>query len=416
MTVVVVSVVTFGVPLGVVVGRLIESQALAGLQRDATRAVGRVPDNTVQAGAVEAPTGPGGTVLGVYAPQGIRVAGQGPATSELAALVGDGREHDGADLSVVVPILSDTTVAGSIRAAVPLRSLHAAVYRAWAMIAALAVVVIAMAVLLAHRAARRISVPFEHLTTAARALGDGRYDVRLPHWGIAEADAAGDAVLTSARQVEDLVQHEREFMNDASHQLRTPLSAIMLSLAQEPPDVQAALECTAHLQTTIDDLLSMRRHSDTGSCDASLVAADAVKRWSGHDRKITLRSDGSQDVHISESGLRQSLDVLLDNACRHGGGDIVVTVESYGRLVVVEVADQGQGFAPRAVEGTGLGLAARVVERAGGSLLVRRRAPRPRVALVVPGDLREHPHLAVGSSSTTGGRGATAGQQSISNR
>jgi hypothetical protein len=53
--------------------------------------------------------------------------------------------------------------------------------------------------------------------------------------------------------------------------------------------------------------------------------------------------------------------------------------------VIVEVADQGGGFATGAVPGTGLNLVTGIAERAGGSLLIRRRAPQARVALLLPG-------------------------------
>src|SRR5258705_2957623 len=98
----------FGIPLGVALDRLITSQAVAGLQRDATRGVAGVPDNTLEAGTVvQIPRGTGDTRVGVYDAKGDRIAGVGPAHSPLAALVVDAREHDGTDsrgLSAVMPV------------------------------------------------------------------------------------------------------------------------------------------------------------------------------------------------------------------------------------------------------------------------------------------------------------------------
>ena len=382
------SLLLFGIPLAVVLDRLINSQALAGLQRDATRGVASVPDNTLEAGSlVRVPLGAGDTNIGVYDAHGKLVVGRGPARSQLAALVGDGREHDGHDngeLSVVLPVLSDTTVAGSVRAAVPLSLLRARVYRAWGSLAALAFVVVVVAVLLARRAARRISEPFEQITAAARSLGDGRYDMQLPHWGLPEADAAGQALRKSALQIDALLRQEREFVRDASHQLRTPLSGVLLFLAKDPPDVPAALERARHLETTISDLLSLRGLTGRGSCNPHQIAAEAVQRWTTAGRPVTLRTDDTAEVALTGPALRQSLDVLLDNAIRHGGGSVSVTVEPYGEAVVVEVADHGVGFSATAELGTGLQLVAGIVERAGGSLLVRRRSPQARVALLLP--------------------------------
>jgi len=382
------SLLLFGFPLAVVLDRLIKGQALATLQSDATRAVASVPDNVLQAGtAVQAPASIGDTAIGVYDIHGVRVAGDGPLRSSLAGLITDGREHDGHDagsLSVVVPVLSDTTVAGSIRAAIPISVVRHRVYRAWTLLAALAIAVITVAILQARRSARRISTPFEDLTTAARAIGDGDYAIDPPQWGIPEADTAGTALRDTARRIDALVRHEREFVGDASHQLRTPLAGMFLSLEQVPPDVASALKRARELQTTMADLLSVRGAPEPGTCDPTGIAATAVQRWDTATRRITFRSDDVGQVAMSGGALRQSLDVLLDNAIRHGAGEVTVTAEPYGDFVVVEVADQGRGFADGATPGTGLQLAARTVERAGGSLLIRRRAPHARVALLIP--------------------------------
>jgi len=382
------SLLLFGFPLAVVLGRLIDSQARTTLRSDATRAVAAIPDNVVQAGtAIQAPPSLDGTAIGVYDVLGRRIAGDGPVHSSLAGQIADGREHDGHDagsLSVVVPVLSDTTVAGSIRAAIPVSVVSHRVYLAWTLLAALAIVVVTVAVLLARRAARRISTPFEDLTVAARAIGDGDYAIDLAYWGIPEADTAGTALRDSAQRIDALIHHEREFVGDASHQLRTPLAAMFLSLEQVPPDVASALERAKELQTTMADLLSVRGEPKPGRCDPAAVVSAAVQRWNTSARRVTLRSDHVGDVAMSGAALRQSLDVLLDNAIRHGADGITVTVEPLGDSVVVEVADQGPGFRNDAIPGTGLQLAARTVERAGGSLLIRRRVPHARVALLVP--------------------------------
>ncbi|GAB1646427.1 HAMP domain-containing sensor histidine kinase [Krasilnikovia sp. MM14-A1259] len=389
MLVVTLALVLFGVPLAVVLDRLVTSQALAGLQRDATRGVAAVPDNVLEAGTpVRVPTGTNNSLISVYDAQGDWVAGAGPQRSALAARAVDGHEHDGhdgADLAVVVPVLSDTSIAGSVRAGVPLARLRAQTYRIWGLLTVLAVFVIAVAVLLARRSAIRIARPFENLTTAARSLGVGQYDVHLPRSGITEADAAGDALRDSARQIEELLRHERNFVRDASHQLRTPLAAVLLALEQPKPDVPTAVARARDLEATIADLVLLRRRTGHGTADPVKIAQAAVQRWSTAGRPVVLRSDSDRSVAISGPALRQSLDVLIDNALRHGSGTVTVTVEPYGDSVFIEVADEGPGFADDAAFGTGLNLATSVIERAGGSLLIRRRACQPRVALLVPG-------------------------------
>lgn len=377
----------FGIPLAVVLDRLTYSQALARLQRDATRAVALVPDEALSSGGLTVPAGTGDTRVGVYDVRGNRLAGVGPTSSALAARVADGREHDGAEnreLAVVVPVVSDTTVAGSVRAAVPAHILRGQVARAWSLLALLAAAVVGVALLLARRSARRLSAPFEQITVAARQLGAGRYDLALPRWDIPEADDAAGALQDSARQVDELVQHERDFVRDASHQLRTPLAAVLLHLDRPEPDVPAALVRVRQLEVTIADLLALRGLSGAGSCDPRAVAQQAVARWDTPSARVLLRADDVGRVGLSEAALRQSLDVLVDNALRHGQAPVTVTVEPLGETVVLEVADNGTGFTDGLVVGTGLRIATGIVERAGGSLLIRRPAPQPRVALLLP--------------------------------
>lgn len=399
----------FGVPLAVAFDRLTASQALARLQRDATRALALVPDEGLASGRLRVPPPVGDTRVGIYDPRGTRLAGFGPARSALAGQVADGREHDGTDageLAVVVPVLSDRTVVGGVRAAVPSRLLRDRVLRAWALLVLLALLVIGVALLLARRSAARISAPFEQLTRAARELGAGRVELDLPRWGLPEADDAGNALQDSARRVDELVRHERLFVRDASHQLRTPLAAVLLHLDRPEPDVAAALRRVRELELTIADLLALRGLGSHGSCDPGPVCRQAVARWNEPARPVRLRLDDVGPVALSEPALRQSLDVLLDNAVRHGSPPVTVTVEPLGDSVVVEVADGGPGFAADAKPGTGLTIVEGIVERAGGALLVRQRCPHPRVALLLP-PAHEHQDGAAGapvSSAPSGTR------------
>ena len=287
-------------------------------------------------------------------------------------------------MSVVLPVLSDASVVGGVRAALPTSALDARVHREWLLLAALTAGVVLVAAGVGVRAARRVSQPFELMTQALGELSEGRFDVRLPTFGLREADAAATALRRSGEVVDELLQHERDFVHHASHQLRTPLAALVLSLEGQRPDVSAALAAAQQLQETISDLVALRTRVGDGRSDARRLVAEAVQIRRSLGADVVLRMDDVPDVGVAAEGLRQALDVLLDNALRHGAGVVTVTVEAYGDQVVVEVGDEGPGFGAEVKESTGLRLARTIAERAGGELIVRRPGRRPRVALLLP--------------------------------
>ncbi len=385
-----VSVLLLGVPLAVAVQRVVQSEASSGLRTDAVRVVAAVPDEVLSApGTARLPTLASGAQVGLYAPDGHLVIGVGPARSALALSAADGNEHSGhenGDLAVVTPILSDATVKGSVRAAHPDSQVLADTVTGWAALLALALAVLAVAALLARRSARTIAEPFEQLTAGAQTLGEGEFSLTFPHWGIKEADTAASALTTTARELGQRLESERDFVKHASHQLRTPLAGMIVALEQHPEIGPDALERARHLQTTLSDLLVVRGGGQVAvPCDPVSVAEQVTAGWQARTtRAVLLRHVDVDPVSVPESAVRQALEVLVDNAVRHGAGTVTLTVEPLGESVVVEVTDEGQGIAEGRGPGTGLRLATALVQRFGGDLMVRRAGPRPRVALLLP--------------------------------
>ena len=133
--------------------------------------------------------------------------------------------------------------------------------------ALLALIATGLAAVLARRQSVRLAAPLERLTRVARALGDGDFTVRAERSGLREADTASQALEDTAAQLGDLLDRERAFSSDVSHQLRTPLTALMVGLegALDRPDadlrsaIHDALSRGEHLRTTIDDLISLVR-------------------------------------------------------------------------------------------------------------------------------------------------------------
>ncbi|GAA4112441.1 hypothetical protein GCM10022415_07210 [Knoellia locipacati] len=114
--------------------------------------------------------------------------------------------------------------------------------------AVLPMVLLALALLIAAALvgsvlARRLSRPFAELATVADDIGQGRFDVEVPHYAVPEAEAIGDALRRGAGRLDELVERERSLAVNASHELRTPIAALRLELEdlamwpQTPPEV-----------------------------------------------------------------------------------------------------------------------------------------------------------------------------------
>ncbi len=223
--------------------------------------------------------------------------------------------------------------------------------------------------------------------------------------------AANDEIRRLAETLNEMLDrlrrsYEREasFVADASHELRTPVSVIKTELeaalrgypATEAREaLVAAIEECDHLAQLAEDLLVVARTAEGGlpvrprTLNAEELLAGVrerfVDRARERDRTIEVDADGGLRVHADELRLRQALGNLVDNALRYGDGTIVLRAMPGPGEVVLEVADEGTGFAPdvegRAFErfargdvartrgGTGLGLAIvrAIAEAHGGS-------------------------------------------------
>ena len=132
--------------------------------------------------------------------------------------------------------------------------------------------------------ARRLTRPLEELASAADRLGVGDARPLGRRYGVAELDRLAEGLDGSARRITDLLSAERDFAADASHQLRTPLTALsmrleeMIAAAGDPEVVReegaAALAQTERLAEVVSQLLGRTRRAARGV--PSLLAIDDV--------------------------------------------------------------------------------------------------------------------------------------------
>jgi signal transduction histidine kinase len=338
------AIVLLGVPLAFVLDRLAREATINRLERSAAAvAVAIEPivreGDQPEAELLEQLTPPGDQTV-VHTVDGGRIQ--------------VGARTAGPSLSVVTDAGAGTTVE-LIAPATPVIDI---VRRSILTLAAVAAVGLALALVLATVQARRLTRPIEELARAAQRLGSGDFSARPPRSGIAELDALAETLDSSRERIAALVDSERQFSVNASHQLRSALTGLTLrleELAGSPvPETRAeadeALDQVARLDATIDELLRLTRTGRAGerrTFDLAALVREHVRDWQPRFRKaqrsIEVRSEGSISVHATPGAVGQIVDVLLSNALHHGGGRVAFHIRTEPSGGIVQVSDEGGG-------------------------------------------------------------------------
>jgi len=398
----VLAVVLFGAPMAIVVNRRVHDDAVIELQRAAFDAAAAVPQ-TLAAGV----PGPESSIrVGVYDANGVKVAGSGPATAdEVVGAAAKGGVHDGvvgSERVIAVPLPGADASRGVVRAAEPRSEVRRRELLTWLAMGGLGVLAVAVAAGAGALLARRLTRPVRRLREASVRLGEGDFTVVAPPSGVAELDDVAGALTTTAQRLGATIERERMFAADASHQLRTPLASLRLSLENELVSpradprlaLQEALVDVDRLDATVTDLLALAREPAPPRAPVAVeeLVEGAQSRWEHvmAARGRALRVDvqpGTGPVVVSAVAVSTVLDVLLDNALHHGAGIVTISGGPAQRDgVVLLVGDEGEVtlpdgalFAPRPADGRGhgigLALARSLAEAEGLRLLLARRRP-----------------------------------------
>jgi signal transduction histidine kinase len=413
LTAVVVGVTLFGLPLAVAVDHARYSDERGELERIALRGAGTVsPDYRTD--PVELPATDSGVSLGVYDPSGTRVTGDGPTRLEPALREAVGHDvvesETGGKLLVAVPVSSGERVIALVRAAGSKSGVRHAIWLDWAAMAGLALAAMACAAVIAGVQARRLATPLATLAETSARLGDGDLVTSAPTTGVAEIDQVGDALNRTTARLSDLIERERALATHASHQLRTPLTALRLELesalagdpALLPAAVEDAIGSADQLSATIDDVLTAARPDDADGATFEIgdLLDDVQRRWHGilaaEGRR--LRVGGERDLRcgVPRAAARQIVDVLVDNALKHGAGTVQVLARSTAGAVALDVIDEGsvdnlvlppRGVGPVPSGSLGLAIAESTAIAHGARLVVGVGEPMTRVTILVPGDV-----------------------------
>lgn len=258
---------------------------------------------------------------------------------------------------------------------------------------------------------RRALLPVTRMAAMARTMNAADLGRRLPAPGTEdELDELGRAFNGLLDRLHESFERQRRFTGDASHQLRTPLTAMLgqvevaLRRPRAPDEYQRVLNAVhdqaLHLRRIVEMLLFLARADaearwpDLEAVELAGWLGDHLRTWSGHARAADLHLEstaaGPLMVSVQPPLLGQLVDNLLENACKYSqpGTPITCRLGREKGLVVLTVEDQGSGIAPEdlphifepfyrsaqarrlGLGGVGLGLAVaqRIAGAFGGSL------------------------------------------------
>ncbi|RLL67198.1 ATP-binding protein [Streptomyces sp. Z26] len=396
LAVVLVVIAVFGVSLVIVESRTIEESARESVRSEAVRLVSVVESRLV-AGERVTEDSLGTTVDGNRYAR-IQVPGRPPIV--FGDPPGDGAievRQTGAHGETVTVREAENAVRDEVG-------------RTLLIITAVSLLAIAAAAILAVRQAHRVAAPLTDLAETAERLGSGDPRPRHRRYGVPELDRVADVLDASAERIARILTAERRLAADASHQLRTPLTALSMRLeeiiatadtsdpaerATVKEEATIALAQVERLTDVVQRLLTNSRDPHSGSAvafDLDDVVKQQMEEW-----KPAYRGEGRALVRSGKNGLRavgtpgavaQVLATLIENSLMHGGGTVAIRTRVTGNQAVAEVTDEGPGVDPelgsrvfeRTVSGrnsTGLGLAVArdLAEADGGRLELLQQHP-----------------------------------------
>ncbi|STD03580.1 Signal transduction histidine-protein kinase ArlS [Dermatophilus congolensis] len=250
--------------------------------------------------------------------------------------------------------------------------------------------------------AGKVSDPLVELANDAKRLGEGNPRIHQTASGITEIDLVTSELDRSARRLITSLAAERDFSADASHQLRTPLTALLMRLeeiaATDDLDVAheeagIAIQQVERLTDTVEALLRKNRRSveTPRMVRVDRTLAELQRLWQPkferESRAIHVTGIRGVSVWATSVNLTQILGVIIENSLAHGSGTTVVDVRLSGPSVIITITDEGPGVDPDlapyvfdkevSTSGSGLGLsiARSLAEGYGGRLELLRTKP-----------------------------------------
>ena len=317
-------------------------------------------------------------------------------------------------LFVSVPVLNGNTVLGVVRVTFSSSVVDNAVNQRIRGISTVAGITLLLAGLVAFLLATSVTRRLQELRNVTEQLASGDLDVRAEaNEGAPEIKSLAESFNTMADQLNSLIAQQRAFAGDASHQLRTPLTALQLRLERtaelifEDPEaanerLEAAMAETERLQRLVEGLLVLSRseakgQADTQTYDLAIIARERAESWSAlaDERNISVVANLPKSVwvHAVPGAIEQIIDNYVDNAIEivPEGTTITIEITTSATMATIHVKDEGRGMSPEDLakafnrfwrgrsdaHGSGLGLAIvnRLATASGGRAFLENRIP-----------------------------------------
>ncbi len=264
---------------------------------------------------------------------------------------------------------------------------------------------IALGWYLAYRMSRRLSAPLIYLAAQAEQIGSGQVRAQLKPSGIEEIDLVQEELARTGERMAGRLAAERQRSADASHQLRTPITALsmrleeieMISTEDEVrEEASAALDQVERLTSVVTELLDDKRRSQSSTEALHILEVFNSQReeWETQfeqaGRELVFWDEAERPILAEGGKIAQVLATLIENSLRYGQGRTTVRARkaTSSRGVLIEVTDEGEGIPEELGEeifdmgvsghgssGIGLALAKDLSQAMGGRLELTQNTP-----------------------------------------